>query len=161
MDAPPNTGNSADAAVESLIKITEFEQEHLSQVCEIENSSFSQPFSADYFKQLAQLYPETFLVAEKEDRVLGYVVADTRRGVAHILSIAVREDGRRRCVGLTLMRALIEKLRLREIKEILLEVRKSNVAARSMYERLGFELVGNIRGYYGGEDAALYNLKLC
>ena len=132
----------------------------MSEVCEIENSTFSQPFSADYFEQLARLHPETFLVAYKEDQILGYVVADTYGDTAHILSIAVTEAWRRRHVGLTLMKALIEKLRLREIREVLLEVRRSNVAARSLYERLGFESAGNIRGYYRGEDAALYHLKL-
>lgn len=161
MDAHANTQNSTDAAREGLIRIMKFRQQHMSEVCEIENSSFSQPFSADYFEQLARLHPETFLVAEKENQVLGYVVADTHRDLAHILSIAIREAWRRRHVGLALMRELIEKLRLEEVKEILLEVRRNNVAARSLYERLGFESAGNIRGYYGGEDAALYHLKLC
>ncbi|MBS7622958.1 ribosomal protein S18-alanine N-acetyltransferase [Candidatus Bathyarchaeota archaeon] len=143
-----------------MASITRFKPQHLGQVCEIENSSFSEPFSADYFEQLAEKYPETFLISEKESRVLGYIVAETYRNKAHILSIAVRDDCRRKRIGSGLLDALIERLRLKEVKEVFLEVRESNVAARSLYEKAGFKLSGRIKGYYGKDDAVLYHLKL-
>ncbi|MEM2942816.1 MAG: ribosomal protein S18-alanine N-acetyltransferase [Candidatus Bathyarchaeia archaeon] len=153
--------NSAETKREVSAKITKFRPHHLSQVCEIEDSSFSEPFTANYFERLAEEYPETFLVSEKEGRVLGYVIAETRREKAHILSIAVRNDCRRRHVGSELLYTLIQRLRLDGIKEVFLEVRRSNVAARSLYEKAGFKFTGSIEGYYGKEDdAALYLLKL-
>jgi ribosomal-protein-alanine N-acetyltransferase len=152
--------NSAETERESSARITKFRSQHLGQVCEIEDSSFSEPFTADYFEQLAEEYPETFLVSEKEGLVQGYVVAETCRDKAHILSIAVRNDCRRRRVGSELLDALIERLKFEGIKQVFLEVRRSNVAARSLYEKAGFKLAGSIEGYYGEDDAVLYHLKL-
>jgi [ribosomal protein S18]-alanine N-acetyltransferase len=44
---------------------------------------------------------------------------------------------------------------------ILLEVRKSNLAARGLYEKQGFREVGRRRTYYADpeEDAILYALR--
>lgn len=146
---------------ESPLRILKFQSNLFEEICVIESSSFSHPFPRRYIAELSTLYPETFLVAEEDSEVLGYVVAQMDHDQAHVLSIAVREDCRRRHVGSRLMRALLKTLRMNGIESVLLEVRDSNSAAKALYEKLGFQLVGRLRGYYEDEeDAASYSLKL-
>jgi len=142
-------------------EIVRFQPRHIDQVCMIEDCSFPNPFSRRFLLELSRLYPDTFLVAERQGQVLGYAVAGAHHGQAHILSLAVKEGWRKKHVGLELMRALIENLRSKQVREIVLEVAVTNTAARTLYERLGFEMVDIIGGYYeNGEAAAVYHLKL-
>jgi len=154
--------NSTDAeGPSSPLRILKFQSNLLEDICIIESSSFSHPFSRHYITELSKLYPETFLVAEEDSKVLGYVVAQRDQDRAHVLSIAVREDYRRRHVGSKLMRALFKTLRMNGIGSIILEVRESNSAAKGLYQKLGFQPVGGLSRYYeDGEDGVSYSLKL-
>ena len=134
---------------------------HIEEICKIEKASFSNPFSSDYLTELSLLHPDTFLVAETNDLVLGYAVGEIRHSQAHIISIAVRKGWRRRHVGPRLSESLVEIFREAGAKEVILEVRNSNSVARTMYERLGFKMAGKIDGYYeDGKEAIVYSLKL-
>ncbi len=143
------------------IKIIEFELRHLDKICEIEKSSFPEPFSDHYLAYLGKLYSETFLVAESNYRAIGYIVAKPDLPRAHILSIAIEKSWRRKRVGLILLRLLIIKLKSKKIKEIALEVGKNNIPAKALYERIGFKQIKEIKNYYpNGEDALAYHLSI-
>jgi [ribosomal protein S18]-alanine N-acetyltransferase len=73
---------------------------------------------------------------------------------AELESIVVARKNRRQGVGRALSDWLLHAL---AVKEVRLEVRESNAAARSMYAAMGFEEVGLRRGYYSQpvEDAIL------
>ena len=123
-------------------------------VYEIELSSFSEPYPHYVFTTVARKTPETFLVAISEHNVVGYVLTSTNGDAAHILSIAVRERFRRGGVGSKLMDKMIGVLRKRGVLRVSLEVRKSNLAARMFYKKLGFQEAGLVEAYYrDGEDA--------
>lgn len=142
------------------IRIIEFEIRHLERICEIENSSFPEPFSDRYLSELGKLYSETFLIAERNYEAIGYIVAKTDCSKAHILSIAVENNWRRKGIGYNLLQMLIIKLKSRKINEIILEVEKNNISAKTLYERVGFKLLKEIKNYYlNGEDALVYHLS--
>ena len=143
------------------IKIIEFEQRHLDKICEIENSSFPEPFSDHYIEYLGRLYSETFLIAESNYQAIGYIVAKSDCSRAHILSIAIENNWRRKRIGLNLLRMLIMKLKSKRINEIFLEVGKNNIPAKALYERIGFKQIKEIKNYYpNGEDALVYHLSI-
>ncbi|AMX01663.1 ribosomal protein S18-alanine N-acetyltransferase [Microbulbifer thermotolerans] len=82
---------------------------------------------------------------------------------AEILDIAVAPDWRRRGIAGALLQRLIAGLP-RQITRVLLEVRASNVAALSLYRKLGFYEDGVRKNYYpaeggGREDAVLMSLN--
>lgn len=56
------------------------------------------------------------------------------------------------------MEALLDEAR-QNGEAVFLEVRESNMAARRLYEKLGFAETGRRRGYYANppEDAVLYS----
>jgi ribosomal-protein-alanine N-acetyltransferase len=147
--------------MEKKLRVSKVESSLLPQVFEIERLCFSSPFPESYLRSLAESGSDSFLVAIEENRVVGYVSALVHGKDAHIASIAVLKDYRRRGVGRSLMSELIKSLKLRRIRTVSLEVRKSNTSAIRFYEGLGFERMGVMLSYYeDGEDAVAFSMEL-
>jgi len=139
---------------------------HINQVCLPEN------YSNYFFMDLYEHYPETFVVAEVNDELVGYIMCRietglpdfgllgiTRRG--HVISVAVLPQYQRRGIGQALMQEAMLRMRTYKAKECYLEVRASNTPAINMYKKLGFETSRTVHGYYAdGEDAAVMTRKL-
>jgi ribosomal-protein-alanine N-acetyltransferase len=107
--------------------------------------------------------PRIAIVAEQADSsLLGFVVARVNSQECELENILVADGAQRRGVGTQLLHGLKEELQKRGVTRILLEVRNSNVAARALYEKCGFELNCRRKSYYRDpiEDAFLYGLKL-
>lgn len=148
-------------SMEKQFRVSKVESNLLPQVFEIERLCFTSPFPESYLRSLAESGSDSFLVAIEENRVVGYVSALVHGNYAHIASIAVPKDYRRRGIGRALMSELIKSLKLRRIRTVSLEVRKSNTSAIRFYEILGFERMGVIQSYYeNGEDAVVFSMTL-
>ncbi|MGQ9491532.1 MAG: ribosomal protein S18-alanine N-acetyltransferase [Anaerolineae bacterium] len=75
---------------------------------------------------------------------------------AHIATIASHPDWRGCGLGQRLMLALLEAAAQRRASTATLEVRVSNLPARTLYEKLGFKIVGRRPHYYrDGEDGLI------
>jgi ribosomal-protein-alanine N-acetyltransferase len=87
--------------------------------------------------------------------VLGYGGFWLIAGEAHISTLAVAPDWRRRGLGEMLLWSMLKQAASMAAFEATLEVRVSNQAAQNLYTKYGFEKVGRRRGYYqdNGEDA--------
>ena len=80
---------------------------------------------------------------------------------AHITSLAVAGEARRRGHGRRLVTALVALAGSLGAEAVTLEVRASNGAARGLYAGCGFEEVGERRRYYpDGEDAVIMTLAI-
>jgi len=101
-------------------------------------------------------------VAKAGDQVCGYSVASYAAGVAELESVAVSESARRIGLGRALCERVMQWAREQGATSIELEVRESNVAALSLYRRLGFVEQGKRAKYYKEpvEDAVLMAAKL-
>lgn len=131
----------------------------LPAIFEIEQRSFKDPYPPFFIEMLLNLNPKTFLVAEKEKQIIGYLITTKDRSTGHIISIAVIPEERRKNIGRSLMEKGLEILRKLGVETIRLEVRKSNREAQKFYEAQGFEYNHEIKGYYGDEDALVYYKK--
>ncbi len=82
------------------------------------------------------------------------IIGLVRRGsqVMRIYSVAVDPSCRGMGLGGRLMRALAERGRRRGQREVSLEVREDNAAARGLYEKQGFRVVARLPRYYAGTD---------
>ena len=67
---------------------------------------------------------------------------------AHITTLSVHPDFRRKGIAQKLLFAIIDDCYKNKIKYITLEVRESNIAAISLYEKNGFKSIGTRKGYY-------------
>jgi ribosomal-protein-alanine N-acetyltransferase len=90
--------------------------------------------------------------------LLAWSVADE----LHLLELACHPEHRRRGFARSLLTALMAHARAEHKRLMLLEVRRSNLAATALYESFGFETTGVRRGYYSdtGEDALEMRITL-
>jgi len=117
---------------------------------------------------VASLHASTQEAAEKAEgaaggkaEIVGFVAGSVKEDCGepqgHISGIAVEPAFRRRGIATALLKRCEEAFRREGFKRISLEVRPSNSAARSLYEKFGFKPAFVVRRYYAdGEDALVY-----
>jgi ribosomal-protein-alanine N-acetyltransferase len=108
-----------------------------------------------------QLQSRTALVVEQDGNVVGFIVGRQVEDEWEIENIAVTGTARRHGLGSRLVGELLDLARSRGGKSVFLEVRESNRAARSLYEKWGFLEVGRRKTYYQNppEDALVLKFK--
>lgn len=146
---------------EHNIIITEFTLPDLPRVVEIETECFSEPYPKSILKDIYN-FGAGFLVAKKEDFVLGYIIFWIRFGdEGHIVSLAIDKEYRRHKIATKLMTEAINIFKEIEMKNIRLEVRSNNKGAITFYKQLGFIEEEIVPKYYNDdEDAVLMKLEL-
>ena len=126
----------------------------------LERALFSDPWPAAAFRPGGA--GETCLVAEAEGALVGYAVVRIVADEAEVLNLAVRADQRRRGIARALLRAALAEAGAAGVRQVFLEVREGNAAARAFYEREGFHATGRRRAYYRKppEDAVVMRRAL-
>lgn len=128
----------------------------LADVLVIERASFSMPWSRGAFLyEIEQNQVARCWVGREGGRIIGYICLWEVADELHITNVAVHPDTRRRGVARALLESVFDRARAAGSRMVLLEVRPSNVEALTLYESLGFKVIGRRRGYYydTGEDA--------
>ena len=122
----------------------------LSQVAQIEKSSFADPWSVESFRRLLDVASAIFLVAvfPPDQAVAGYVVAFSIGEDGELLNVAVEPRFRGKGLAGQMLDAVLIQLGARGVRTAFLEVRESNRAARSLYESRGFIEIGRRSKYY-------------
>lgn len=102
------------------------------------------------------------LLVEREDVLLGFLVAQDIASQWELENIVVSPTERRKGIGGRLMRALMDAAGQSASESVFLEVRESNHPARRFYQKTGFQQTGVRKDYYRdpSEDAILYRLAL-
>jgi ribosomal-protein-alanine N-acetyltransferase len=139
---------------------------HINYVCLPEN------YTNFFFVDLFQRFPETFIVAEENGEVIGYIMCRIEVGLSnfgfsgilkkgHVVSVAVLPQCRRKGAGEALMDEAMKGMQLYHAKQCFLEVRITNEPAVNLYKKLGFQVARTLKGYYAdGEDAYLMSREL-
>jgi ribosomal-protein-alanine N-acetyltransferase len=132
----------------------------IDQIMVIEKLVFSFPWSRKSFEAELKKDFGISLVAVFDNQVVGYLIGWFIADEIHIANVAVHPVWRRRGIAEKLIREVIENIE--GFYWIGLEVRRSNLAARALYKKLGFREVGVRRNYYvnEGEDAILMSIQL-
>ena len=144
------------------MKLVSMDLSHVQAVADLEKVCFHDPWSlnaitGEVFNPLSM-----WIVALEDDRVVGYIGSQSVIDQADVMNIAVDPDYRRRGIAEALIQRLESGLQERGVTGLLLEVRVSNDPARSLYEKLGFVVVGRRPGYYTKpkEDALIMRKEL-
>lgn len=133
----------------------------LSAVAEIERLCFSEPWSEKSLELLLK-GDNLGVVATEDGRVAAYVGFISIAPEGEITNVATHPDFRRRGIARELLDFLKLRAAERGIESVYLEVRRSNDAARTLYEEQGFLVIGERKGFYKNpkEDAVLMSLSL-
>jgi len=146
--------------------IRTFTVSDLERVMHINTKCLPENYSSYFYKDIYTKYPDTFLVAEMDGELQGYIMCRIEKGwskrgrlsparLAHVVSVAVMENYRRKGIGNDLINeAMARGRRVYDCSEGYLEVRVGNEPAVNLYGKLGFTKVKRNYGYYlDGEDA--------
>lgn len=135
------------------------EKIHIGGMVEIEELCFNSGFAKKTFLRETENKIAHYIVAETDGKISGYGGLWNICGEADIIDIAVHPLFRRQGIAKELLGRLIEFCRKSGCSRVTLEVRESNTAARSLYEKVGFVVCGERKNYYDGkETAVLMNL---
>lgn len=154
---------SSPTSPTSMIELRNFSLTDLDQIMKIEKISFPdrKAYSRSYFETLYRNYPQGFIIAEAENKVIGYTICRSRNGFAEIISLAVDPDWREKGIGTKLINFLINHFKERGFKKIILHVRTENKKAIVFYQSLGFKILNIIENYYSnGKDSYLMKKEI-
>jgi len=149
-------------------KLRDFRPEDLDDVLSINRTCLPENYSPYFFMSIHRRYPDLFLVAELDGRVVGYIMCRIEKSFfgwstkGHVISIAVMPEHRRMGIATSLMKEAMARMANRYgASECYLEVRVSNTPAISLYEKLGFRKDRIVPNYYlDGEDAYIMKKPL-
>jgi ribosomal protein S18 acetylase RimI-like enzyme len=100
-------------------------------------------------------------IAEVRSEILGFVIAqiETDRW-AHVLTLDVVPEARRRKIGSALMASVHDSFKARQVLMSFLEVDSANQGAQLFYEALNYRYVATLRGYYAGRSDAYRMMRV-
>ncbi len=140
------------------IIIREMREKDLDRIMEIEESVFTTPWSREAFLlEMTRNLLAKYIVAEIDNKIIGYGGIWLIIDEGHITNIAVDEEYRGLGAGKRLIEGLINLCSDRGVRAMTLEVRKSNLIAQRLYEQYGFIKSGIRPRYYSddNEDAVI------
>jgi ribosomal-protein-alanine N-acetyltransferase len=143
--------------------IRRMREDDLPAVRAIEGLSFSNPWTDNTFRGEIQNTPVSsplVVVRRPGEEVVGYIIYWQIRDDVQVNNIAVHPECRGLGLGEAMMRFAIAKVRAAGAEFMTLEVRQSNVAAVTLYKKLGFEVLGTRKNYYTKPDEDAYVLGL-
>lgn len=141
------------------VQIKKMTPQDIDGVIQIEESAYGdhhwsrESFLNEINNELAKYYA----LHTQDGKLAGYAGCWHILEEAHITTIAIAPEFRRRNFGQCLLKRIIDDCYLEKIKYITLEVRVSNTAAINLYTKYGFSSFGTRKGYYqnNNEDALI------
>jgi len=134
---------------------TEFDQE----ISLIESRIHRNPWSQEQIKESFQNKNNLVIGVFNQDELIGYCFILIAQTEAEILNIAIDINFQRKGLGEILLKECFERLKSQQAKNLFLEVRESNHAAKNLYSKMGFKTIGIRKNYYSdNEDANMMQL---
>lgn len=139
-------------------------EDDISKIVEIERAVHVAPWTEEHFQaELQKPFSLTLVMTDDEtdEIIAGYLVAWKMFEEVQILNVAVAPSFQRRGFAKALIRKIISMAMSEGLKQVILDVRKSNVPAIQLYQSIGFT-IRQVRknAYSNGEDAYEMALSL-
>lgn len=132
------------------------------EVLATEQASFDYSWTEEDFLRCLRQRNCIGMVAEQDEKVVGFMIYELHKTKLHILNFAVHPRARRHGIGLQMVAKLIGKLSSHRRTRITLAVRETNLPAQLFFRDQGFRAVKVMRGYYedSGEDAFTMQFRI-
>ena len=130
----------------------------MAEVMTVERAAYSAGWPTTAFeRELTHNPMARYVVLRASGNIAGFAGLWLMVDEAHVVTVAVLPEARRRHYGAALVHALLNVAIDAGMAEATLEVRESNQAARALYRRYGFYEVGLRKRYYADnhEDAVI------
>jgi len=141
------------------IKVLPMQKADVDSVMLIEEKAYGEHhWSKDsFYGELSNDLAHYYSAFDMNENLVGYAGTWQVLDEAHITTLAVAPEFKRKKIGEALLIKSIKDCYKNEIKYVTLEVRVSNDAAIKLYEKYGFKSLGSRKGYYqnNNEDALI------
>ena len=138
--------------------------EDLSSLVRIENQVHISPWNEEHFQsELEKPYSRILVLSDDQtdELVAGYIVYWLMLEECEILNLAVDLPYRGLGFAEKLVRSVVSASMKLGLKRVLLDVRKSNLPAIHLYQKVGFTVSHIRKGFYSnGEDAYQMSISL-
>ncbi|MDE5866644.1 MAG: ribosomal protein S18-alanine N-acetyltransferase [Lachnospiraceae bacterium] len=128
--------------------IREMELTDVERISQLEEETFSMPWSRDAFKEMIEKEDARYYVAELNGQVVGGCGLLLVAGEGNITNVVIDKNVRNQGIGTKLLQFMIDDGYLNGLNAFTLEVRVSNAAAIHVYEKLGFFSEGIRPNFY-------------
>jgi len=146
--------------VSLVVAIRNFQHQDTDRVSEIVLNALGEYFPRSLYIEKSIDWPDGFKVALEGERIVAMLLGILQgKSESRIIIFAVDEHYRRRGIGRRLMEEFIDLSMRTGVSRITLEVRKSNTAAISFYEKFGFRITGVLMSYYADMEDGLRMMK--
>ena len=146
-----------------IFTIRDMNLDDVAQVHRLEQQIFTSPWPKEAIENdILAKNTSISLVVELEEDVIGYFMADIIVNELHITNIAIVPEHRRKKISETILKRILSQSLYAGLDVAYLEVRRSNISAIGLYNKLGFTIVGERKKYYrdNEEDALLMTCDL-
>lgn len=145
--------------------IRKMKPEDLDGVFEVEKTAFPIPWPISSFEEELKNILATYLVAEIDKKIVGYIGMWFIMDECHITNVAVHSEYRKQKIATKLVESMFKLCKEHATTYVTLEVRKQNLPAQSLYKKFGFIKEAVRREYYKNpdntrEDAIIMSLEL-
>lgn len=123
----------------------------------VEEDCFTDPWSKESIRKELKNDLARYLVAELDNKIVGYVGVWFVVDEGHITNVAVHSDYRGQKIGDKLVKEMVKLCKESKLIAMTLEVRVSNTVAQNLYKKYGFKMGGIRKEYYSDnkEDAII------
>ena len=147
------------------VHLVEAAHANMEALSRLHGEAFDPSWSAKALQDLLSVQGSYAIVAGPDASPSGFILARVAADESEILTLVVGHAARRLGQGRSLVRAAAAHAERLGARAMFLEVDVANQAARSLYEKLGFSVVGRRTGYYGksaqiASDALTLRVKL-
>jgi [ribosomal protein S18]-alanine N-acetyltransferase len=134
----------------------------MAEVLATEQLSFEYAWTEEDFLRCLRQRNCIGMVAEHEDRIIGFMIYELHKSRLHVLNFAVHPTMRRSGAGAQMVNKLIGKLSSHRRSKVTLAIRERNLEAQLFFRKQSFKAVRVLRNYYedSGEDAFLMEYRL-
>ena len=129
------------------------------QVLAIEQACFEFPWTEDEFRQCLQQPNCLGMVAEYEDRIVGFVVYETPKNRIFITNIATDPEFQRHSIARQMIQKLVTKMIYQHRYRLAIEIRETNLPALLCFRALGFRTAIIRKNYYENQSEDAYVLQ--
>jgi len=121
----------------------------------IERACFEHAWSEEDFLCCLRQRNCIGMVAEQDHQIVGFMIYELHKLTLRILNFAVDQESQRGGIGSRMIERLVDKLSQQRRREIILEVRETNLDAQLFFRSQGFRALGVLREHYDdtAEDA--------
>jgi [ribosomal protein S18]-alanine N-acetyltransferase len=144
--------------------ITDVGIAHAEVISVLHGACFETPWDNRSISEILAMPGAGALIIGTGDQPQGFALFRLAADEAEIISIGVSPKARRCGQAGRLLRAITGRASKQGAVKIFLEVGEDNLAARGLYEKGGFKIVGRRKGYYNHaaekSDALIYALEI-